>query len=136
METRVGITPRLERELHGLRKSFEGFAYHEAGQWVLLPCYPLPDMWSEAACATAFQVPVGYPASPPYGFYVPASLRFDGRVPQWQCPAANKPPFPGEWAFFSWAIDGAWSTPRSETIGGCSLRSFVDSFAQRLREGA
>jgi hypothetical protein len=135
VEARVALPPRLGRELAGLRKAFEGLDYRDAGQWVLLPGYPLTPGWSDTTSPIAFQVPPGFPAAPPYGFYVPATLRFDGKVPQWQHPPANKPPFSGNWAFFSWAIDGNWSPPRSEAIGGCSLRSFVDSFAQRFAEG-
>ena len=84
----------------------------------------------------AFQVPGGYPASPPYGFYVPARMRYNGGTPGWLYPPNNRPPFDGDWAFFSWAIDGQWLAPTSSAIGGCNLRSLVDSFAQRLAEGA
>lgn len=108
----------------------------DAGQWVLLPAYCFPERWSERAAPVAFQVPVGYPGTPPYGFYIPGFSRYDGKVPTWQYPAANKPPFEGDWAFFSWSIDGGWVPPTTDAIGGCNLRSFVDSFFQRLAEGA
>jgi len=136
MEARLVLPPRLERELAGLRKTFEGLAFMDAGQWVLLPAYCFPERWSERAAPVAFQVPVGYPGTPPYGFYIPGFSRYDGKVPTWQYPAANKPPFEGDWAFFSWSIDGGWVPPTTDAIGGCNLRSFVDSFFQRLAEGA
>jgi len=136
VEARVILPPRLERELVGLRKAFEGLVFEHTGQWVLLPGHPFPDKWSVRAASVAFQVPLGYPGAPLYGFYVPASIRFDGKVPAWQHPTSNKPPFDGDWAFFSWTIDGQWTAPTTTAIGGCNLRSFVDSFAQRLAEGA
>lgn len=136
MEAGVALAPRLGRELAGLRKAFDGLVFEEVGQWILVPRYPFPDKWSEPAASVALQMPPGYPGAPPYGFYVPAHVRFDGKTPTWQHPASNKPPFDGDWAFLSWAIDGQWTPPTTSAIGGCSLRNFVDSFAQRLKEGA
>jgi hypothetical protein len=135
MEEGLVLSPRLTRELEALRKGFEGLAFGQVGQWILLPRYPYPDNWSEREAPVTFQVPAGYPGSPPYGFYVSAGLRFNGEIPKWQHPATNNPPFDGDWAFFSWAIDGNWAVPTTSAIGGCNLRTFVDSFAQRLAEG-
>lgn len=135
MEAGVALPPRLVREIAGLRKTFEGLLFEDVGQWVLLPRYPFPDKWSERAVSVVFQVPPGYPGAPPYGFYIPADMRFDGKTPTWQYPASNKPPFDGDWALFSWTIDGQWAAPTTSAMGGCNLRSFVDSFAKRLAEG-
>jgi len=135
MEAGLSVPPRLERELAGLRKTFDGLVYVNPGQWVLLPAYSFPERWSERVAPATFQVPVAYPGTPPYGFYILGSSRYDAKAPTWQYPAANKPPFEGDWAFFSWSIDGAWVAPTMDAITGCNLRSFVDSFFHRLSEG-
>src|SRR5690348_132627 len=64
MDARLMLPPRLERELAGLRKSFEDLVYVDSGQWVLLAAYCFPDLWSERAAPVAFQVPIGYPGTP------------------------------------------------------------------------
>lgn len=136
MEAGLKLSPRLQRELDGLRKAFAEMAFVEAGYWVFIPRFGLPDGWSEREAEVSFQVSAGYPTAPPYGFYVPSRLRVGGNMPSWQYPCQNRPPFPGDWAFFSWAIDGQWIVPTSSGVGGCNLRAFVDSFRTRLGEGA
>jgi len=98
----------------------------------------LPPGWNRECTDVAFQVPVGYPATPPYGIYVPTGMRFGTATPSsYTEPAGNQPPFPGTWAIFSWAPgDGEWQVPSTEFIGRASLLSFVRSFKVRFAEGA
>ena len=130
------MPPRLSRELEILKRRYPDLGFVEAGWWILIPRYPLPNGWNRESSDTAFQVPIGYAGTPPYGFYVPSGLRFDGKKPDnYQEPAANKPPYEGEWGMFSWSIDGTWRTPTTDFVGGESLNSFVLSFADRFGAG-
>jgi len=130
------VPPRLRRELELLRRRYPDLVFVEAGWWVLVPKYSLPKGWSQECANTAFQIPAAYPGTPPYGFYVPFGLRFDGKKPDnYQEPGGNKPPFEGEWGMFSWSIDGTWQTPTTDFIGGENLCSFVLSFAERFAMG-
>jgi len=131
------MAPRLAKELNLLLKAYAG-AKHVNGSWVLIPDYPLPPGWKRQCTDVAFQIPAGYPATPPYGIYVPAGLRFGTAMPSsFTEPAANQPPFPGTWAIFSWAPgDGEWQVSSAEVIGRASLLSFVRGFQIRFAEGA
>ena len=82
-------------------------------------------------------VVAGYPATPPYGIFVPVGIRFRESIPSsYTEPAANQPPFPGPWGIFSWSPgDGEWQVPSTEVIGRASLLSFVRGFAVRFGEG-
>src|SRR2546425_1238481 len=92
------ITDRLKLELELLRSRYQNLEYREQGQWVRLPEYRLPSGWSSESRDVAFQVPVGFPGTPPYGIHVPSGLRFEGQVPgNYAEPAATQPPFAGTW---------------------------------------
>lgn len=130
------MPPRLAKELELLRRHYPGLEFVESGYWFLIPGYPLPKDWNRGSTHTAFQAPPGYPGSAPYGFYVPSDLRVKEAKPAWQEPAQNRPPFAGEWAFFSWAVDGQWPAPTTDFIGGANLLSFTLSFADRFTQGA
>ena len=131
------MTPRLAKELELLLRVYPD-AKHENASWVLIPRYPLPTGWNRQCTDVAFQVPTGYPATPPYGIYVPTGIRFGTIKPSsYTEPAGNQPPFSGTWAIFSWAPgDGEWHVPSTEIIGRASLLSFVRSFQARFAEGA
>jgi hypothetical protein len=130
------MTPRLRKELDVLRSQYPEMVYVEEGFWIKVPSYPLPDGWSRKATDAAFQVPPAYPGSPPYGIFVPAGIRYSDAKPEnYQEPAANRPPFEGDWGFFSWSIDGQWTVPTADFFGGCNLLSFVRSFADRFVQG-
>ncbi len=131
------MPPRLAKELELLLRAFPD-AKHENASWVFIPRYPLPPGWNRECTDVAFQVPAGYPATPPYGIYVATGIRFGTAMPSsYTEPAGNQPPFPGTWAIFSWAPgDGEWQVPSTEIIGRASLLSFVRSFQVRFAEGA
>ena len=131
------MTPRVTKEIELLERAYPGLK-HDGSSWVFIPAYPLPAGWNRAATDVAFQIPAGYPATPPYGVYVPVGIRFGAAAPaSYTEPAANQPPFSGPWAIFSWAPgDGEWQVPSTEIIGRASLLAFVRGFHVRFAEGA
>ena len=131
------MTPRVTKEIELLQRAYPSMK-HDGNSWIFIPSYPLPTGWNRTATDVAFQIPAGYPATPPYGVYVPVGIRFGVAAPaNYTEPAANQPPFPGQWAIFSWAPgDGEWQVATTEVIGRASLLSFVRGFHDRFVEGA
>ena len=127
---------RIDAELALLRQFHPDLRYVAEGQWMCLPGYPLPSGWSADRIAVAWQVPPGYPGTPPYGIYVPAGLLFKGGRPNnYTEPAGAQPPFGGRWGIFSWApADGQWC-PRADLRRGVNLLTWILGFAERFREG-
>jgi len=130
MEERIG------QELEVLRIRFPDLEYKGDGHWLRIPSYPLPAGWSKQSTEVAFQIPVGYPGTPPYGIYTVAGLKFCGTQPEnYTEPAPAQPPFPGMWGVFSWAlVDGQWR-PTANINSGPNLLNWVLGFADRFREG-
>ena len=128
---------RIEEELTLLRTFYTKVTYIKDGQWVFIEDYPIPAglPWNRQKTNVCFQIPTAYPGTPPYGFYVPSGILCDDKSPNnYQDPANNKPPFPGEWGFFSWTQESGWyatDDPRS----GSNLLSFVRTFRDRFIEG-
>ena len=90
------MTERIEAELALIRQAFPDVVYQAESRWVCLPSYPLPEGWNRATTDVAFQISDGYPAAPPYGFYVPSGIQFEGAVPNnYTDTASNEPPFAG-----------------------------------------
>ncbi|MBW7932344.1 MAG: hypothetical protein H3C62_01775 [Gemmatimonadaceae bacterium] len=127
---------RIDAEVAMLRARFPNLEYQREGQWMLIPRYGVPTGWSASETDAAFQIPVGYPGTPPYGIYVPVGLTFDGqRANNYSEPAPVQPPFGGCWGIFSWApADGAWR-PTANPTAGSNLLNWALGFAERLREG-
>lgn len=132
------MQPRLVKEIDLLRRSYPRLQHDEAGNWFMVPEYPLPEGWNREATDVAFQMPAGYPSTPPYGIYVPAGIQFRGALPaNYKEPADNRPPFLGTWGVFSWSpADGEWQIPSVELIGSANLLVYVRGFAIRFAEGA
>ena len=128
---------RIERELEVLRQHFPNLGYREDGQWVRIPAYPLPSGWNLHAPDVVFQIPTAFPGTPPYGFYLPAGVRFNGQVPgNYTEPASTQPPFGGSWGFFSWHVPNWRPTATSDPVRGYSLVSWAKGFSSRFEEGA
>lgn len=128
---------RIDKELELLRQHFPNLEYRVDGQWVRVPAYLLPSGWTPESSDVVFQIPTAFPGTPPYGFYVPAGLRFKGQTPSnYTEPASTQPPFGGSWGFFSWSIPGWRPTAAPDPIRGYSLFSWVKGFANRFEEGA
>jgi hypothetical protein len=131
------MNERIEAELELLRHSYSEVEYVEAGQWVKIKGYPIPQSlsWNRQATDICFQIPAGYPGTPPYGFYVEAGIRHNGNPPNsYQEPAQNSPPFQGVWGLFSWSIDSSW-LPKADLRTGSNLLNFVRTFKDRFLEG-
>jgi hypothetical protein len=126
---------RIKKELDLLRKRYPDLEYREDGHWIRIPAYSLPAGWNRSSTDVAFQIPVGYPGTPPYGIYVPAGLMFKGNKPNnYQEPAQNQPPFEGSWGIFSWRPRDQWRAT-ANLVTGSNLLNWVMGFADRFREG-
>ena len=126
---------RIEAEIALLRKHYQVVDFVSEGRWARLQPYRTGAGWSIDPIAVAFQVPIGFPGAPPYGFYVPADLRHGGAVPGNYQPNPKQPPFDGRWAMLSWATDGSWF-PTADLMTGSNLLNWVLSFADRFAQGA
>jgi hypothetical protein len=127
---------RINEELALIRARFPGLEYVEAGRWVRIPAYPLPQGWNREATDVAFQIQNGHPGVAPYGIYVPSGIQFDAATPtNYKEPADNQPSFGGSWGIFSWApADGQWK-PAADVRRGSNLLGWVLGFADRFEEG-
>ncbi len=124
---------RINQELTLLRQRYSGLEYRQAGHWVCISTYPLPTGWNRSSTDVAFQIPIGYPGTPPYGICTQEGLLFDGQPPDDCTPADPMPPFGGAWMRFSWHPD-SWR-PAVEVAAGSNLLNWVVGFAERFREG-
>ena len=127
---------RIEAELALVRQRFPEVECLDEGCWFRVPSYPLPEGWNRSETDVAFQIAPGYPGQPPYGFYVPSGILFQGDKPNsYTEPASAQPPFEGAWGFFSWApVDGQWK-PAVEVRQGSNLLNWVTGFGERFRDG-
>ena len=124
---------RLSEEHHHLKGHFKNI--QQMQNWYLIPDYPLLKGWGQKTVNIAFRVLPGYPGTPPYGFFVPLGLRFEGAFPgNYQEGIADTPPFEGQWGMFSWSPQ-EWKSS-DNVASGFNLLNFALSFAMRLKEGA
>ena len=127
---------RIREELALLRQRYDDLEYNEDGRWVRIPSYPLPEGWNRSLTDVIFQIPVGFPGTPPYGIYTPAGLLFKGERPNnYSEPTPTRPPFPGNWGIFSWMSDEGQWRPTADVVSGSNLLNWVVGFAARFREG-
>ncbi len=127
---------RIKKEIELLKKHFKKVHFAKNGQGILIEDYKIPaDLpWNSQLTNVCFKIPDGYPGTPPYGFYVPKGILCDGHVPEsYKESADNKPPFPGEWGFFSWEQVN-WH-PTADLVSGTNLLNFVMSFRERFKGG-
>lgn len=128
-------TDRLASELTLLRQAYPD-AEHRDG-WFRIPAFSLSRGWNRSTTELVFQAPDGYPATPPYGIYVPAGLLFNGNMPNnYNQQPSNKPPFSGTWGILSWQVfdAGDWR-PGSTVEHGATLLAWVRGCALRFAEG-
>jgi len=132
------VNDRIEKELTILRTFYPKVTYIKEGQWILIEDYSIPPglLWNREKTNVCFQILVGYPGTPPYGFFVPSGILYDGKSPKnYQESPNNKPPFPSEaWGFFSWAHDSDWKAT-DNPHSGSNLLSFARSFKDRFSQG-
>lgn len=126
---------RLDEELQLLTNRFLGAS--RDGTWYLLPGFLVPAVgWNRVATDVALRVQPGYPATPPYAFFVPAGLRVNDALPDnYQEPVGEPIPFGGSWGMFSWqADDGEWRAAATAKDGS-NLLNFALGVAARFRQG-
>jgi hypothetical protein len=125
---------RIEAEFELLRSAYPAALYKD--DWILLPDYPLPPGWSQAAVDVATYLRPGYPGTHPYGIYVCEGLLFEGQPPNnYTCPANPKPPFEGMWGILSWEPEKKQWQPASDPAKGHNLLTWVSGFQRRFKEG-
>ena len=133
-------SPRMVAELELIRRKYPNAVYEvdtNGMEWVMVPDYPLPkEIWGRDKAHVAVKVhPAAYPANYPYGFYVKGPMQLLSGQPVGNYTPVSEPvPFPGQWGVFSWYIEN-WN-PHADVEKGNNLARFIDSFAERLREGA
>lgn len=127
---------RVSQELGLLEGHYAEVNYEADGRWVLVSPVDTTPGWSRESIPVAFQIPPGYPGTPPYGFFVPAGLVFNGQEPRnFKASPPKKPPFDGQWSMFSWAHDNSWRAA-ADLVAGTNLLNWVRSFRDRFKEGA
>ena len=127
---------RIDKELALLRQHYPKLEYREDSRWVRIPEYPLPEGWNRSTTDVAFQIPTGFPGSPPYGFQVPVGIQFKGEKPaNYEESISTQAPFGGQWGQFSWSVDGWKATAEPDPIRGYTLLAWVRSFADRFQAG-
>lgn len=125
---------RINQELALLGQRYPNLEYRQEGHWIRIPEYRLPAGWNRSDTDVAFQIPVGYPGTPPYGILTPASLLFNDELPDDCTPANPIPPFGGTWMRFSWQPVG-WQPTAELVTAGSNLLNWVVGFSERFREG-
>lgn len=127
---------RIRKEIQLLRTRYEEVEYRPEGRWVRLWPVPTAPGWTVDPLPAAFQIPTGYPGTPPYGFYVPSGLTFNGKAPQNCQPSpSSPPPFQGGWMMLSWTHQQGWHAT-SDLVTGSNLLNWALSFSDRFEEGA
>ena len=131
------MTKRIDEELALLRQHYPDLEYQPDGQWVRIPGYEIRTAgWSPSPTEVAFQVPTAYPGTPPYGFYVPAGIRYNGDTPtNYKEPAPSGPPFEVSWGIFSWQPQQDHWRPTASVTAGVNLLTWVRGFAKRFSDG-
>ena len=127
---------RLEEELSHLQSKYPDIEYVKDGRWVLIQNYMYGQGCIPESGPVVFQMPDS-PTKPPYAFFVPAGIRINGKVPtNYQEPAQQNVPFPGNWGVFSWApADGHWR-PGATVISGSNMLNWAIGFNYRFKQGA
>jgi len=126
---------RIEAELTLLGRQYTKVDFVEQGRWVMIAPVLIGVGWSMKEVPIAFQIPPGFPGTPPYGFYVPAGLTYNGHQPQSFQPQASGVPFSGAWSMFSWGHESGWRAT-ADVVTGSNLFNWARSFALRFAEGA
>src|SRR5688572_13054981 len=109
----VVMHERVKEEIELLRQRFPNLKHSDELNWVLIPEYPLPDLFNKSHTNLMWLIPPGYPQTAPDDFFVDGDLRFkNGSSP----PAFNvgpnsssgSAPIPGDWGWFSWHPQAQW----------------------------
>ena len=125
---------RIAEELTLLKQYYEDVLYFESNgvHWFQVKGLALPNNLSPKTIDVVFSVTVGYPATKPYGFYLPNGIENNGVALNFQRPP-NAPPIEGDWCFKSW--DAPQWNPKTDVLSGDNLRGWVHGFRQAILEG-
>jgi len=127
---------RIKEEIDILKNIYDGIMVSENHDWVMLPVKNLQDGWSLSRNIVAFEIPVGYPGTPPYGIYVPSDITFNGSKPANFKDNINKiPPFEGSWGLISWQPEPSEWKPNAKITAGSNLFHWVQSIKTRFDLG-
>lgn len=133
----MSISPRWLEELDLLRSQYSDVEFIENGSWVRLGQLARPTGWEPSISDVLFQIPGTYPGTPPYGFFVPAGLTFQGKEPGSYSAAGDpRPPFPGSWGKFSWQPELPDWKPGGSARAGSNLLTWIRGIKARFEEGA
>jgi hypothetical protein len=126
---------RIDAEIDHLRRHHPAVA--RSGDWVLFPKEKIGGEWSPSVNDLVLLIPPGYPATPPYGLYVPTGLRRGGNLPGDYADTVGEPvPFPGSWGKLSVQINEQTWKPALTVTGGSNLRSVIVALLGRFAEGS
>jgi len=127
---------RIGSEIKLLYKLFDNVIWNKDSGWVHISKYGLPIGWNEKDINIAFQIPDGYPGTPPYGIYVPSHILFRDMQPQNFSPKVkNIPPFEGKWGVLSWQPDPKSWRPSAKITAGSNLFNWALSITKRFNDG-
>jgi hypothetical protein len=129
---------RVKEEIEILRRKFPDLQYGEEWNWVLIPKYPLPDLFTKSDTNLLWIIQPGYPQTAPDDFFVDGDLRLkNGSNP----PAFNAgpnsssgvAPVSGNWGWFSWHPESGKWKPAAEIEKGDNFLTFLRSVNICLR---
>lgn len=128
---------RISEEIQLLKKYYPDLEYDVNNNCIKIPNYSIPkDMsWNMESVDICFFIPIGYPGSPPYGFFVSEGLNFNNQpLNNTNINPSIKPQFAGNWILVSWSHDNNWR-PNADIRKGSNLLNFVRTFADRFKDG-
>ena len=121
---------RVRQEIDKLRQGFPNLQCGSELNWVLISEYPLPNLYNKPQTRLLWNIPPGYPQTPPDDFFVDGDLRLkDGVNPPSFNAGPNSSsglaPIEGNWGWFSWHPEqGKWK-PLAEIDKGDNLVTFL-----------
>ena len=129
---------RVQQEIELLKLKYPELQHGDQLNWVLIPKYPLPDLYNKSQTQLLWNVPPGYPQTAPDDFFVDGDLRLkNGNPPASFNQGANSSsgpaPIAGNWGWVSWHPEqGKWQ-PAAEIEKGDNLLTFLRSVNIYLR---
>jgi hypothetical protein len=129
---------RVRQEIELLRQKNPSLQNGEQLNWVLIPDYPLPEIYNKGITSLLWLIPPAYPQTPPDDFFVDGDLRLkNGSNPPGFNVGPNsssgQAPISGNWGWFSWHPEqGKWR-PAAEIEKGDNLITFLRSVNICLR---
>lgn len=127
------VDDRIHCELELLKRAYGSVEFRADGSWFLISQFDAPPPWVPTPLQISFNLRVGYPGVPPYGFFAPTGITCGGQQPTNVTQPGYIPPFGGSWIHFSWQPETWYPTANTNT--GSNLLAWVRSFRERFRQG-